>query len=146
MPIIRGYCRAVSSPNFQVQTSLHSERSARWRCKFFFPLTVLQIKDLPRWWTNVLYRGPTQEKNYFAPGGNWTRIAQLWVRRSTSRPRVAPCANIFFITLSINYPYAFDTVCLICEPMCIFICSVYIIHLAYNLRLFSMHLFLLFVW
>ena len=33
--IIRGYCRAVSSPNFQVQTSLHSERSARWRCKLF---------------------------------------------------------------------------------------------------------------
>ena len=26
---------AVSSPNFQVQTSLHSERSARWRCKLF---------------------------------------------------------------------------------------------------------------
>ena len=79
---------AVSSPNFQVQTSLHSERSARWRCKLF-PLTVLQIKDLPRWWTrwtNGLYRGPTQEKNYFAPGGNWTRIAQLRVRRSTSRP------------------------------------------------------------
>ncbi len=60
----------------------------------FFPLTVLQIKDLPRWWTrwtNGLYRGPTQEKNYFAPGRNWTRIAQLRVRRSTSRPRVAPC-------------------------------------------------------
>ncbi len=41
----------------------------------FIPLTVLQIKDLPRcWtrWTNGLYRGPTQEKNYFAPGGNWT--------------------------------------------------------------------------
>ncbi len=56
-------------------------------------LTVLQIEDLPRWWTqwtNGLYRGPTQEKNYFAPGGNWTRIAQLRVRRSTSRPWVAP--------------------------------------------------------
>ena len=26
---------AVSSPNFQVQTSLHSERSARWRCKLY---------------------------------------------------------------------------------------------------------------
>ncbi len=33
--IIQGYCRAVSSPNFQVQSSLHSERSARWCCKLF---------------------------------------------------------------------------------------------------------------
>ncbi len=37
-----------------------------------FPLTVLQIKDLPRWWTrwtNGLYRGPTQEKNYLLLAG-----------------------------------------------------------------------------
>ncbi len=57
---------ASSRPNF-----LHSERSARWRCKLF-PLTVLQIKDLPRWWTrwtNGLYRGPTQEKNYLLLAG-----------------------------------------------------------------------------
>ncbi len=85
---------ASSHPNF-----LHSERSARWRCKLF-PLTVLQIKDLPRWWTrwtNGLYIGPTQEKNYFAPGGNWTRINQLRVRRSTSRPQVAPRTYIFLL-------------------------------------------------
>jgi len=32
---------------FSSKLILHSERSARWRCKLF-PLTVLQIKDLAR--------------------------------------------------------------------------------------------------
>jgi hypothetical protein len=59
---------ASSCPNF-----LHPERSARWCCKLF-PLTdfLLQIKDLPRWWirwTDGLYRGPTQEKNYLLLAG-----------------------------------------------------------------------------
>ncbi len=59
---------ASSCPNF-----LHPERSARWHCKVF-PLTyfLLQIKDLPRWWirwTDGLYRGPTQEKNYLLLAG-----------------------------------------------------------------------------
>ena len=87
--------RPMPSP---VQTSksklLYIQKDPLDGAASFIPLTVLQIKDLPRWWTrwtNGLYRGPTQEKNYFAPGGNWTRIAQLRVRRSTSRPRVAPC-------------------------------------------------------
>ena len=87
---------AIAEPS-PVQTSksklLYIQKDPLDGAASFIPLTVLQIKDLPRWWTrwtNGLYRGPTQEKNYFAPGGNWTRIVQLRFRRSTSRPRVAP--------------------------------------------------------
>ncbi len=47
-----------------------------------------------------LQRTHAREK-LFAPGGNGTRIAQLRVRRSTSRPRVAPLH--FRIVCQINF-------------------------------------------
>ena len=60
--------RPMPSP---VQTSksklLYIQKDPLDGAASFIPLTVLQIKDLPRWWTrwtNGLYRGPTQEKNW----------------------------------------------------------------------------------
>ncbi len=42
---------------------------------------------------------PRKRKKLIAPGGNWTRIAQLRIRRSTSRPRV--WQNVYcFVLLS----------------------------------------------
>ncbi len=84
---------ASSRPNFS-----HPERSARWRCKVF-PLTFFFVTDQRSGQVmNPVNRWPQQRtharEKLFAPGRNWTRIAQLRIRRSTSRPRVAPMIPI----------------------------------------------------
>jgi hypothetical protein len=72
-----GYCRAVLSERlgsiaWHLLTSRKTTKDQVMHA-FSIDIFLLQIKDLPRWWarwTDGLYRGSTQEKNYLLLVGN----------------------------------------------------------------------------